>query len=49
VNEGRQANLSWEKKSFLKKRKNIEKLISFLGAFHRKMNQVYLEVSKCVN
>jgi len=48
--EGRQVNLSGKRKAF-QKRESVEKLISFLGAFHRKMNQVkifnkYREVSK---
>jgi len=34
VDEGRQVNLSGEKESLLKKR-SVERLISFLGAFRK--------------
>jgi len=37
--EGRQADLSWERKNF-SKRESVAKLISLLGAFCRKMNNV---------
>lgn len=37
--ESRQADLSWERKNF-SKRESVGKLISLLGAFRRKMNNV---------
>jgi len=43
--ESGQADLSWEKKAF---QESVEKLFSFLGAFHKEMNYVFLnrEVQK---
>lgn len=40
VNEGRQVNLSILGKGSFLKRESVERLISLLRAFHRKMSQI---------